>query len=576
MNRSICFRCFLLFLTGFCIVLPGLAQNVRYNVLVDEFLADPSPSIGLPSSSFIELKNVSGKTVDLHNWKISNGSTTSSIKTGYLLAADSFLILCPAAAEDAYQAFGPALGLTGFPSLNHENGEIILLSEDGNVIHALQYDKSWFHNELKSGGGWSLEMIDLKNPCAGMSNWTASDQETGGTPGKTNSANAENPDLSGPELLRSITLDSLHVQALFSEPLDSISAAYALNYDFSPDLGNPVEALPVPPFYDRVSLTLSQPMRSRQVYFLAVQQVADCALNEISGGNTCSAGLPEPPAAQDIIFNEILFNPPSYGYDYVEIYNRSTKPLDLQKIFLAGRDPLGAVKDPHQLLPEQQLLFPGEYAVLTESREWVLQHYTVAHPEKLFQLSSLPSMPDDLGTLLLLDESGQILDELSYDHHWHSPLLADEEGVSLERIQADQPTNLASNWASAASSAGFGTPTGKNSESFADAGGKDLMQAEPKIFSPDNDGYNDYCFIKYHLTQNGFTANISIYDINGRAVRRLANNSTISTDGSFRWDGLDDALNPLPMGHYVICVDLFTVTGKIKKFKLVVVLAKRY
>jgi len=30
------------------------------------------------------------------------------------------------------------------------------------------------------------------------------------------------------------------------------------------------------------------------------------------------------------------------------------------------------------------------------------------------------------------------------------------------------------------------------------------------------------------------------------------------------------------MGHYVICVDLFTVTGKIRKFKLVVVLAKRY
>lgn len=545
-------------------------------MLIDEFLADPSPSIGLPSSSFIELKNVSGKTVNLHNWKISNGNTTASIKKDYQLAADSFLVLCPAAAEDAYHAFGPALGITGFPSLNHETGEIILMAEDGNVVHALQYDKNWFHNELKAAGGWSLEMIDLKNPCTGISNWTASDQATGGTPGKTNSANAENPDLSGPELLRSITVDSLHILALFSEPLDSLSATHALNYNFSPGPGNPAEALPVPPFYDRVSLTLQEPILSRQIYSLSVQQVSDCALNEISAENNCKAGLPEPPAMQDLIFNEILFNPPSYGYDYVELLNRSTKPVDLQKVFLGGRDPLGAVKDPHPLGPEQQLLFPGEYAVLTENQEWVMQHYTVTHPEKLFQMSSLPSMPDDQGTLLLLDERGQILDELPYDHHWHSPLLANEEGVSLERIQADQPTAMASNWASAASSAGFGTPTDKNSESLADAGGKDLLQAEPRIFSPDNDGYQDYCFIKYHLTQNGFTANISIYDINGRAVKRLANNSTISADGSFRWDGLDDALNPLPMGHYVICVDLFTVTGKIRKFKLVVVLAKRY
>ena len=115
-----------------------------------------------------------GKTINLHNWKISNGASTATIKKDYLLEADSFLILCPASAEDAYSAFGPALGITGFPSLNHDAGEIILTTEDGNVIHAIQYDKSWYQNELKAKGGWSLEMIDPKNPCSGFSNWTAS------------------------------------------------------------------------------------------------------------------------------------------------------------------------------------------------------------------------------------------------------------------------------------------------------------------------------------------------------------------------------------------------------------------
>ena len=36
--------------------------------------------------------------------------------------------------------------------------------------------------------------------------------------------------------------------------------------------------------------------------------------------------------------------------------------------------------------------------------------------------------------------SGDILDELDYDHHWHNPLLGNESGVALERIRADLPT----------------------------------------------------------------------------------------------------------------------------------------
>ncbi len=555
----------------------AFGQSARhYDVLIHEFLTDPTPSVGLPASSFIELKNISGTTRNLHNWKIGNGNSTATFKKDYLLMADSFLIICPVSAAADYSTFGPALGLSGFPSLNNDAGEIILISEEGSVIHAIQYDKSWYRNELKSEGGWSLEMIDPKNSCSGFSNWSASEQATGGTPGQPNSVFAPNPDQQGPDLLRSISPDSVHILVLFSEPLDSLSAASISNYAFSPDLGSPIEAIPVPPLYDRVALTLKEPMLLQQIYTLTMQQVIDCSANEISLHNSCKVGLPEPPVSQDLIFNEILFNPPPYGFDYVELYNRSRKVIDLQKIFLGGRDVLGAVKDPRRLTPEPMLFFPGEYAVLTENPEWTIQNFTVIDPEKLIPMSALPSMPDDQGTILLLNAAGEVLDELPYDHHWHSPLLANEEGVSLERIQPDKPTALASNWSSAASSAGFGTPTYKNSESFSDGEGKDQVSVEPKIFSPDNDGYQDFCFVKYQLPQTGFTANIFIYDMNGRVVRQLANNSTLSMEGSFRWEGLDDTLNPLPMGHYVICVNLFSVSGKVKKYKVVATLAKKY
>ncbi|MDP4129153.1 MAG: hypothetical protein Q8918_13300 [Bacteroidota bacterium] len=547
----------------------------HYDVLIHEFLCDPDPSVGLPAYPFVELRNVCAYPLNLHNWKIGNGTATTTIRKDYLLLPDSFLILCPTQAEFLYSAFGPALGLAAFPSLNHDAGEIILTAESGSVIHAIQYDKSWYHNELKSAGGWSLEMIDPENPCSGLSNWTACEQSVGGTPGQPNSVFSQNPDQDSPELNRSVSPDSQHVLLFFNEPIDSLSAVEPANYTFSPDTGPPLEAIPVPPLYDQVLLKLARPMLPQQVYTVSVQQVTDCRANEIGIRNSCKAGLPEPPANKDLIFNEILFNPPPYGFDYVELFNRSRKVIDLQQVFLAGRDAMGAVKDPKRVTTGPLLFFPGEYVALTENPEWTTLNFTVNNPEKLMRMSALPSMPDDQGTLLLLDESGMVLDELPYDHHWHSPLLANEEGVSLERISTEKPTALASNWASAAATAGFGTPTYKNSESFTGTEADAEVSVEPRIFSPDNDGYNDYCFVKYHQLPGGFTANISIYDINGRPVRQLANNSTLGTEGNFRWDGLDDTLNPLPMGHYVICVDLFSVHGKIKKYKLVVTLAKR-
>jgi hypothetical protein len=60
--------------------------------------------------------------------------------------------------------------------------------------------------------------------------------------------------------------------------------------------------------------------------------------------------------------------------------------------------------------------------------------------------------------VVILDRTGKILDELGYDAKWHFPLLADPEGVSLERIDYNLPTQDPFNWHSAATSSGYGTP----------------------------------------------------------------------------------------------------------------------
>ena len=45
--------------------------------------------------------------------------------------------------------------------------------------------------------------------------------------------------------------------------------------------------------------------------------------------------------------------------------------------------------------------------------------------------------------------------------------------------------------------------------------------------------------------------------------------------GIFRWDGLDDQQNLLPMGHYMIYTELFLLDGSVKKNLSVCVLARK-
>ncbi len=60
---------------------PLISAQDRYDIVITEFIADPNPSVGLPPESFIELKNISKNNYNLHNWKISNGSSAATIKT---------------------------------------------------------------------------------------------------------------------------------------------------------------------------------------------------------------------------------------------------------------------------------------------------------------------------------------------------------------------------------------------------------------------------------------------------------------------------------------------------------------
>jgi hypothetical protein len=557
---------------------------IQYDILIDEIMADPTPLVGLPDAEWIELRNTSGFDINLQNWRIGKPSGQSGALPSYLLKKDSFVIVCTGSAVAALSAFGSTVSVTSFPSLGNAGDLLYLRSPEGNIIHSVNYTDAWYQNELKQQGGWTLEMIDSNNPCSGSSNWKASTNPTGGTPARKNSVDGVNADATAPKLTRAYAPDNLHVVLVFSESLDSSRAAQAASYSISDGIGVPVLATPLSFSFDRVNLTLSTPLAPNKIYTVTATTVTDCSGNPIGNtGNTARVGLYESLQKYDIVVNEILFNPKAGGTDYVEIYNRSNKIISLRNAYIANKNTAGAISSITQISTEDYLFFPQDYLVLTQDKQLVLNNYVANNPEAFIEIG-IPSMNDDAGNVILLNEQGAIVDNIPYKDDWHFKLIGDEEGVALERINYDDTTadnpataldEQAANWHSAATSVGYGTPTYKNSQYRIDAGVQGTIKTSPEIISPDNDGMDDFLTIDFNFPDPGYVSNITIFDAAGRRVRYLQRNALMGTKGYFRWDGLGEKNEKLPVGIYIVYTEVFNLQGKTKKFKNVVVLARR-
>jgi hypothetical protein len=563
-------------LTAFAVTAGFLASAQlpdRFAIVITEIMADPAPAVGLPNAEYIEIKNISTTALSLNGWKLSDKTTTAVLTTAAVLQPDSVVILCANSNAAALSAYGRTVGVSSFPSLDNDGDILILRSPQNKTMHAVGYEADWYGDDTKKAGGWSLEMVDPQNPCAGKSNWKASVNALGGTPGKPNSVNANNADATPPQLKRAYAADSVTVVLVFDEPLDSSSAATVSNYRLP--AYTITAAKPVAPLFQAVQLQLTAPLQEGSVATLTANNLTDCKGNFIGAYNHARVGLSQPAMAGDVVINEILFHPRPGGSDYVELYNRSNKIIDAATLRIANRNSSGVVSSLKKIAEESFLLFPGDYLVLTENKTELAMQYLVKNEDAVWQLASLPSFPNDKGTVVLQRNNGDRMDEVAYTKDWHFGLIADDTGVALERIDPTDVSQKAANWHSAATTAGYGTPGYQNSQYRQAETGKATVTVFPAIFSPDNDGRDDIATITYQVEESGYVANVFLFDAAGRTVRQLVKNDLLGLKGSWTWDGLDERHNKLPIGTYIVLTEIFTLEGRKKSFKNTVVLARQ-
>ena len=147
----------------------------------------------------------------------------------------------------------------------------------------------------------------------------------------------------------------------------------------------------------------------------------------------------------------------------------------------------------------------------------ILFRYQVPQPSRLFE-STLPSWDDETDNVSIL-YNGEVLDSVTYFSSWHLPVIADQNGVSLERISAGAPSISPSTWHSASSISGYGTPTGTNSQNVnLETASENPFTITNPTFSPNADGYKDFLALNFLSDTGEEIASVWVYDLEGLSL----------------------------------------------------------
>lgn len=272
------------------------------------------------------------------------------------------------------------------------------------------------------------------------------------------------------------------------------------------------------------------------------------------------ANLPFP-GPGDIVINEILFNPFSGGGDYVELFNPSFTDFELDECAISNGKDTFALSD--------CVIKAESYMVFAADREQVVSEYNAV--DSLVIETRLPSLPDDEGFLSILTPDGIVIDSLRYNEDMHSPMIADVEGVALERCNP-----FSDKWVSASSFYSYGTPGYKNSQYMdeAEVPAEAEVSVVPLIFTPDGDGNDDYVRV-CHRFDGGMVGSLCIYHANGYVVRRIYSDCLLSAEDCALWDGTDENGVLCPLGIYVALFEAYGEDGFSTRAKIPFVLSAK-
>ncbi|MBS1561469.1 MAG: lamin tail domain-containing protein [Bacteroidetes bacterium] len=517
----------------FLAALPCLAQ-VEINEL------HPTPVAGEPE--WVEIVNVSTKNVRLRDWWLCDARTCVRLDDVSLAPHAYAVITRDTAALREVRTLDVDVVLIEVraPSLNNTTDKIVLRDADSVRVDSVAYTMAWGRK------GISLERsLDADR----QTRWMASASADSATCGYLNSTVRLQRDLRIADLRIDahamsvdVVIENYGLQAMPSVMCTCTSNGRVVRrqrIDALPSDGSAVIRLP--------AVDLRADTARDSVDVKAVLDVED----DRAANDVRRRTIVLPPVIGSIAINEVLFDPLPQQCDYVEIYNGTGRPVDLEGWMICDAGTEGG----------RDTLVVSETVIVPADSCGVIAVDTVVHgmqtddawsrtfPHRRAVSFNLNASGDDV---VLLNPSGFVIDSVRVDAAWHSPILASRKGVALERLSPMLTSTSAASWTSSAAQRG-GTPGTKNSISVRVDTSADVTAA-PSPFSTNAANAAYPCVISWSVPYQQCALFVQIFRPDGLLVRDLLNNAFGGAVGAVAWDGRDTEGMAVQPGQYIVSV----------------------
>jgi len=427
----------------------GKAQNDSL-ITFSEIMFNPASG----NNEFVELYNTSETdSIDLANFKIKYYTSTAdgliSTGAGTKLAPKSFAVIFEGdydLAAGIYSGIVPSsalklkiadnsFGTSGMA--NTTDREVRLISSAGDTLETYLYSAN-------NGTGISDEKKIL-NKDNSVSNW-ANSLQTNGTPGNKNSVSPLAIDVAVSSITVSPAFPLVESLIEVSSAIKNLGISSVQNFTAEMFLDankNGVGEISEKFYQQVISLNAGDSLSiSSQLQNLAVgnyQLIVSVPLlpDENQANNaklTAFTVYPKPNAFNDLGINEIMYAPTGGEAEWIELFNRSDKAINLKKwkiadnatsVFISASDVFISAKS---------------YIVLSKDST-ILNYYNVA--SSIVTLS-LPALNNTDDAVVLKDSLGILMDSVYYFSTWGG-----SNGRSLERLDVNESTVDQSNWKTA-------------------------------------------------------------------------------------------------------------------------------
>lgn len=413
----------------------------RDDLVINEFMYTPES----PEPEWIEIYNRSDKTVDLFHYKISDrNDTTIVIDFPLLLVPDEYFVIAKDSSIFGIYQIPSKIAIHSFSALNNSGDRIMILDSLNRVIDSLEYMPTW-----GGSNGKSLERILPEDSSTINSNWKTSENIFGATPGYKNSVTPKKFDLA----VTRFNFKSHYVfdnnEAEGNVTIKNYGTAAAENYSLSifkdlngnnkPDAGESLYQFTAMPVNKDDSITYNFKLQNRNNQLLGINTYLAFVSYEPDENRTNNlmstvlTGIITNEQRNDLVINEIMYAPSSAEPEWIELYNRSQKTINLLGYRISDDSQTSIIVN------DSLKLLPNEYFVIAKDSS-IFNKYIISSK---YVVTSFPILNNTSDEVVLIDQYGRVIDSLFYNSAWGGT-----GGKSLERIDAASSSVDPLNWES--------------------------------------------------------------------------------------------------------------------------------